>query len=164
MVVPPYGQSAPAGSYPYPGEAGSTFSITDDQNGNPITKIVLQNIRVLRVIAGDVSVNDSSETNTTAVNTSDPATTPSAAATATPAAAAPPPAALPNPDMLVLEVNPQQAELITFLENNEGKYQVVLRSPDDHATATTTGVTYDQMMSTYGLPAPKPVKLPGGGQ
>jgi len=66
--------------------------------------------------------------------------------------------------MLVLEVDPQQAELIKFLEDNEGKYQVVLRAPDDHATPTTTGVTYDQLMSSFGLPAPKTVKLPGGGQ
>jgi pilus assembly protein CpaB len=66
--------------------------------------------------------------------------------------------------MLVLEVDPQQSELIKFLEDNQGKYQVVLRAPNDHATPTTTGMTYDQLMSTYGLPAPKPIQVPSGGQ
>lgn len=152
LKVPPADQPAPK-DYPYPGEAGSRFLVTDDQNGNPITKVILQNIRVLRVIAGNQSVNDT----TAAPAQSTPATR---NATATPAAAA----ALPNADMLVLEVDPQQAELIKFLEDNQGKYQVVLRAPDDHSTATTTGVTYDRLMSSFGLPAPKTVRLPGGGQ
>ncbi len=152
LKVPPAGQPAPT-VYPYPGEAGSRFLVTDDQNGNPITKVILQNIRVLRVIAGNQSVNDTSSAPAQSTPTS-------GNGTATPVANA----ALPNADMLVLEVDPQQAELIKFLEDNQGKYQVVLRAPDDHSTATTTGVTYDQLMSSFGLPAPKTVKLPGGGQ
>ena len=156
IVVPPYGQGAAAGSYPYAGEPGSTFSVTDDQKGNPITKVIVQNVRVLRVIAGDQSVNDSSVV----------APTPTPQATGTSGTPVPNNgvAPLPSADMLVLEVDPAQAELIKFLQDNEGKYQVVLRAPDDHATATTTGVTYDQLISNLGLPAPMPVKLPGGGQ
>jgi pilus assembly protein CpaB len=157
LEVPPSGQAAAAGSYPYAGQPGSTFSVTDDQNGNPITKVIVQNVRVLRVIAGNQSVNDSS------VVTPTPTPTGPSGASGTPTsnnAVAP----LPSADMLVLEVDPQQAELIKFLEDNQGRYQVVLRAPDDHATATTTGVTYDQLFSSFGLPAPKPVKLPGGGQ
>ncbi len=149
LKVPPADQPPPT-EYPYPGEAGSRFLVTDGQDGNPITKVILQNVRVLRVIAGNQAVNDSSSAASTPV-----AGTPTTAQ---------PSSTLPSADMLVLEVDPQQAELIKFLEDNSGSYQVVLRAPDDHQTATTTGVTYDQMMSTYGLPAPKTVRLPGGGQ
>ncbi|HVB63564.1 MAG TPA: Flp pilus assembly protein CpaB [Nitrolancea sp.] len=158
MEVPPSSQGAAAGSYPYAGEPGSTFSVTDDQNGNPVTKVIVQNVRVLRVIAGNQSVNDSSVVTPTPTPTTGPS---GASGTATSSNAVAP---LPSADMLVLEVDPQQAELIKFLQDNQGKYQVVLRAPDDHATATTTGVTYDQLISGFGLPAPKPVKLPGGGQ
>ncbi len=152
LQVPTADQPAPT-DYPYPGEAGSRFLVTDDGNGNPITKVIVQNVRVLRVIAGDQSVNDQ-----TASPTPTPSGTPSGntASNAT--------TSLPNADMLVLEVDPQQAELIKFLQDNSGTYQVVLRAPDDHSVSDTTGVTYDQLMSNYGLPAPKTVRLPGGGQ
>lgn len=145
-VVPP-GQT-PAAEYPYPGNPGSEFIVTDGQKGNPVTKVILQNIRVLRVIAGNEAVN-----NTTSAAPANGTPTPTTAA----------PTALPNADLLVLEVDPQQAELVKFLEDNQGQYQVILRAADDHAIATTTGITYDQLMSKYGLPAPKTVKLPSGG-
>ncbi|MGA7670795.1 MAG: Flp pilus assembly protein CpaB [Nitrolancea sp.] len=153
LQVPTADQPAPT-DYPYPGEAGSRFLVTDDGSGNPITKVILQNVRVLRVIAGNQSVNDPSSAEPTATSDTGTATTSSSNADTS----------LPNADMLVLEVDPQQAELIKFLQDNSGKYQVVLRSPNDHATSDTTGVTYDQLMSNYGLPAPKTVRLPGGGQ
>jgi pilus assembly protein CpaB len=153
IKVPPADQQPPK-DYPYAGEAGSRFVVTDDQNGNPITKVILQNIRVLRVIAGNQAVNDGSSSQATSTPTGGNSNSTPEAASNT----------LPNADMLVLEVDPQQAELVKFLEDYKGSYQVVLRAPDDHATANTTGVTYDQLMSTYGLPAPKTVRLPGGGQ
>ncbi len=154
LTVPPADQ-APGTMYPYPGEPGSQFIVGDTSTGNPVTKVILQNVRVLRVIAGNQSVND-----TTAAATSGTATPSSGSSSGS----ASTDATLPNTDMLVLEVDPQQAELIKFLQDNEGKYQVVLRAPDDHSTATTTGVTYDQLVSNFGLPVPKSVKLPGGGQ
>jgi len=158
LELPPNGQTA-AGTYPIPGQPGSVFTITDDQNGNPVTKVIMQDVRVLRVIAGNEAVNESAF----ATPTPTPA---SANGTATPNTAADSnaPTPLPATDMLVLEVDPQQAELIKFLEDNQGKYQIVLRAPNDHATPTTTGMTYDQLMSKYGLPAPKPVEVPSGGQ
>ncbi len=154
LQVPTADQPAPK-DYPYPGEAGSRFLVTDDGAGNPITKVILQNVRVLRVIAGNESVNDQ-----TAAPTPTSTATPGSGSSTTSSASA----SLPNADMLVLEVDPQQAELIKFLEDNSGTYQVVLRAPDDHSVNDTTGVTYDQLMSSYGLPAPKTVRLPGGGQ
>jgi pilus assembly protein CpaB len=160
LELPPNGQ-ATSGTYPIPGQPGSVFTITDDGNGNPITKVIVQDVRVLRVIAGNEAVNESAF----ATPTPTPAPNPDGTATPEPAPAdSNVPTPLPATDMLVLEVDPQQAELIKFLEDNEGKYQVVLRAPNDHATPTTTGITYDQLMSQYGLPAPKPVTVPSGGQ
>lgn len=47
----PENGNAPEGPvYPYPGEPGSRFWITDALDGDPVGKLVLQNVRVLRVI------------------------------------------------------------------------------------------------------------------
>lgn len=156
LPVPPTG--AGSNTYPYPGEPGSRFLVTDNADGNPTTKIVIQNVRVLRVIAGDVTVDQTTSATTASTNQS--ASSPNSN-TATPQTAAD---KLPNSDLLVLEVDPQQAEVIKFLEDNDGRYQVALRAKDDNGSATTTGVTYDQLVSQYGLPVPKSVRMPGGGQ
>ncbi|MGH9174360.1 MAG: Flp pilus assembly protein CpaB, partial [Vicinamibacterales bacterium] len=50
VVIPPFGETPDPLPYPYPGEPGSRFVVTDADFGNPIAKVVLQNIRVLRVI------------------------------------------------------------------------------------------------------------------
>lgn len=50
LVIPPFGEAPDPQPYPYPGEPGSRFVVTDGDAGNPIVKTVLQNIRVLRVI------------------------------------------------------------------------------------------------------------------
>lgn len=36
--------------YTYPGDPGSRFAVTEADNGNPVVKLVLQNVRVVRVI------------------------------------------------------------------------------------------------------------------
>jgi pilus assembly protein CpaB len=52
FTLPPYGQ--PGGpTYPYPGEPGSRFLVSDVDDGDPVSKVVLQDIRVLRVVNGD---------------------------------------------------------------------------------------------------------------
>lgn len=152
LKVPAPGTQPPA-NYPYPGEDGSRFVVTDSGNGNEVTKVILQNVKVLQVIAGDVAL------------------APPAQASGTPTSDDKNDATkLPNADLLVLEVDPQQAEIIKFLQDTSSgqqgqvSYQVALRSADDHAAADTTGMTYDQLMTAYGLPAPKTVHLPGGGQ
>jgi pilus assembly protein CpaB len=51
-TLTPYGQ--PGGpSYPYPGEPGSRFLVSDVDDGDPVSKVVLQDIRVLRVVNAD---------------------------------------------------------------------------------------------------------------
>lgn len=49
VVLPPYGESI-GPTYPYPGEEGSRFWISDLDDGDPVTKVLLQNVRVLRVV------------------------------------------------------------------------------------------------------------------
>ncbi|HUZ03580.1 MAG TPA: Flp pilus assembly protein CpaB [Thermomicrobiaceae bacterium] len=150
LVLPPPG-STNTKTYPYPGDPGSQFTVQDMQAGDPVAKIVLQNLRVLRVIAGNVTVAaPASATNASARN---------ASATATPSAGS---SQLPNSDLLVLEVDPQQAEVIKFVEDNNGNIEVALRAKDDTSTATTKGVTYNQLVTDYGLPVPRTVQLPGG--
>ncbi|MDI3340165.1 MAG: Flp pilus assembly protein CpaB [Sphaerobacter sp.] len=151
LTLPPPGPGG-APTYPYPGEPGSRFVVEDTTDGNPVTKIVVQNVRVLRVIAGETAVNSTADPN--AGGNAEP----------TPTAPEGAPALLPNADLLVLEVDPQQAEVIKFLMDNDGSYQIALRPQGDDGAASTTGVTYDQLVSQYGLPVPKTVRLPGGGQ
>lgn len=151
--VPPADQRPPA-NYPYPGEAGSRFIIMDDGEGSPTAKLVLQNMRVLRVIAGDVAVAtdnpvpETSEESEKKTNVNGDK--------------------LPSTDLLVLEVDPQQAEVIRFMMETQiqpevPRYQVLLRNTQDSGSAQTNGITYDKLMTDYGLPAPKSVRMPGGG-
>lgn len=151
VLQPPPG-AAGGQTYPFPGEPGSRFLVEDNAPGNPVTKVVVQNVRVLRVVAGDTTV------------TSDPSATGDGEASGTPTAPQGAAEKLPNADLLVLEVDPQQAEVIKFLMDNDGQYQVALRPKNDEGEAATTGVTYEQLVNAYGLPVPKTVRLPGGGQ
>lgn len=157
LQLPPYGQPPAGPTYPFPGEPGSRFIVTDDAGGNPVAKLVLQNIRVLHVIAGSQTVTP---------GTAGAAAQEAGEATPTPApeAAGQVGTPLPQVDLLIIEVDPQQAEMITFMLDQEARYQVVLRSRADSEPATTAGVTYDRLVSQYGLPVPTTVRLPGGPQ
>lgn len=148
--------STSASTSPYPGDPGSLFTVQESTAGDPTTKLIVQNVRVLRVVAGNVTVNGSDSTGTSSTTTKNASGTPTAPQTAA--------EKLPNSDLLVLEVDPQQAEVINFLQDNGGQYQVALRAQGDNGPATTKGVTYDQLVTEYGLPVPKTVALPGGGQ
>jgi pilus assembly protein CpaB len=59
--------------------------------------------------------------------------------------------------LLVLAVTDQQAELLKFaLEQGTG-ITLVLRGRGDSAVETTTGATFDLLVSRYGVPVPQPV-------
>jgi len=51
LILPEYGQEPPGPTYPYQGEDGSRFWITDTGDGDPITNVLLQNLRILRVVS-----------------------------------------------------------------------------------------------------------------
>lgn len=85
VVIPPFGEEPDPAPYPYPGEPGSRFIITDVDGGNPIAKTVLQNIRVLRVITPSSITGGSDSSSTQGGN------------------------------YLVIEVTPDQAELVHMM-------------------------------------------------
>ena len=55
-TLPPYGQNG-GPTYPYPGEPGSRFLVSDVEDGDPVTKVVLQDIKVLRVVNASASTS-----------------------------------------------------------------------------------------------------------
>jgi pilus assembly protein CpaB len=61
VTVPIPGQDI-GPTYPYPGEPGSRFLVGDLDAGSPVTKVVLQNVRVIRTV---LSPSTDSEGNTT---------------------------------------------------------------------------------------------------
>jgi len=133
LVIPPFGQSPDPAPYPYPGEPGSRFVITEANSGNPVAKTVLQNIRVLRVIT------PSSSSATSGGNQVQNAGS-----------------------YLVLQVTPDQAELVHMM-TTVGTYQVVLRGGDDDDEVNTMGVNMELLVTEYNLPVPKTVRLPETG-
>lgn len=136
-------------NYPFTGDPGSKFVIRDDVNDlselEPVAKIMLQDIRVLRVIRpgdeflGDGSISqDSGDAASSAIQQSAPK------------------------GQLILEVTPEQAELVTFMQDQKHKYQVVVRGKDDHTVVNTQGITFEILTSdpNWLLPYPQSVSTP----
>jgi Flp pilus assembly protein CpaB len=62
----------------------------------------------------------------------------------------------------VLEVDPQQVELIQMMQTT-GKYQISLRNSSDTAQVTTSGMNFTNLLLNMGFPFPGTVRLPGPG-
>jgi pilus assembly protein CpaB len=130
-------------NYPIAGDSGSTFIIRDDIGETAelelVAKMMLQDVRILRVVRpGDTYLPDGTK----------------AAAVAEDGGG--------GPGQLIIEVTPEQAELVTFIQDSHQTYQVIVRAKDDHDKANTTGVTYSILASDaeWALPWPKPVVAP----
>jgi Flp pilus assembly protein CpaB len=121
-------------AYAFPGEPGSRFKIQGEKKGDPLAKVVLQDIKVLRVVAAAPPAQGQQQQQ-------QPAATPG--------------------DMIILEMSADQAEVMKFILDNGASYSFAVRGKDDHATADTKGITYDLFVSNYQLPMPKSVRLPG---
>lgn len=66
--------------------------------------------------------------------------------------------------LLVLAVTDQQAEVLKFALEQSTGITLVLRGRGDSAVETTTGATFDLLVSQFGVPIPQPVApalLPG---
>lgn len=147
-VVPP---DSVEPNHPLPGEPGSTFVIRDDVGDaaelEPVAKIMLQDIRILRVVRpGDQFLPDGTlagEGVAGEVQQSEEASL----------------------GQFILEVTPQQAELVTFIQDDHHQYQVIVRGKDDHETITTSGITYEILTAEErGMPWPKSVTLDENGE
>ena len=144
-------------AFPFPGEHGSIFAIRTSDGNEPVTKLILQNIRVVRVIAGDVTVDEDGRfVVEEATNDDDENADENDAPTE--------PDRLPSADLIVLEVTPEAAELVKFILDYDGRFQVALRSPDDGEEVETPGMTYRQMVEDLGLPIPLPIQIPEEGE
>jgi pilus assembly protein CpaB len=132
VIIPPFGEQPDPLPYPYPGEPGSRFVVTDSEGGNPVAKVVLQNIRVLRVI-------NSSSLDPTGEGQGGE-----------------------DEDFLVLDVTPEQAEMLHMMQQ-VGTFQVMLRGVDDDTELATRGINLELLVTQYNLPVPKTVRLPEAG-
>jgi Flp pilus assembly protein CpaB len=142
-TLPPQSPNDPS-PYVYPGEAGSRFKVQGPGGGgDPTAKVVIQDVKVLRAGAAAAAAAQAQP-----------------GAQPTPAAAQQAPAAA-QPDIVMLEVTDEQAEVMKFILDNGGSYAFVLRAKDDHDRTNTNGITWDLMVTNYQLPVPKSVRLPG---
>jgi Flp pilus assembly protein CpaB len=120
--------------------------IGDQAALQPIVKIMLQDIKVLRVISpGDSylgnGAKDSAAGDSTSSGGGDKAK---------------------STGQVILEVTPKQAEFVNFIQDQHISYQLIVRAKDDHATVSTDGVTYNTLVSDpeWGLPMPKAIQIP----
>jgi pilus assembly protein CpaB len=142
---------------PLPFAPGSLVTVTTMDGTEPVTKLILQNIRVLRVVAGDITIDD--EGRVVAAQdvpandddeSDDGGTTPPVADVDR----------LPSADLLIIEVGPSEAELLKFMLDYDGLFQIALRGPDDAEIIETPGTTYRHMIEDWGLPLPQPAVVP----
>jgi Flp pilus assembly protein CpaB len=127
------------------GAAGSEFTVKDAGGAlEPVTKMVVQDIKVIRVVQPGVKFDAQGQQ------------------VSSPADASSPTAPGSDTGQLILEVTPQQAEAISFMQDKNHKIEVVIRGKDDHELANTTGITFQILMTdgTWSLPWPAPIQAP----
>lgn len=133
VTLPSQSPSDPS-AYVFPGEPGSRFKIQGEKKGDPLAKVILQDIKVLRVVVAAPPAQGQQQQQQQQAAQS---------------------------DLLILEMSAEQAEVMKFILDNGASYSFAVRGKDDHTAAETKGITYDLFVSTYQLPMPKSVRLPG---
>lgn len=126
----PVARSNPAGAFPVDGTVPEPYLLLDPYLNNTTVKVVVQNAQVLAVQPRSVEPSNLVQ-----------------------------PASEPGPDVVViLAVNPQQAEIVRYGQL-DGNISLVLRAPGDAsaADATTTGITLKWLVDHYGVLPPAPV-------
>jgi hypothetical protein len=109
----------------------------------PVAKIMLQDIRILRVVRpGDEFLPDGSRAEGVAET-----------ALATDGE---------ELGQVILEVTPEQAELLTFIQDEHHEYQLIVRAKDDHAKVNTFGITFELLATDpkWALPWPVTITAP----
>jgi len=140
--------------YPPAGDPGSQLfirdEIKDEQNLETSVKVMLQDVRVLRVVRPGETFDANGQPVGLPVVEGGSASTDGLQG------------------YLVLEVNSQQAEMVAFIQDerttstNKHTYQVVIRGEGDHQQANTTGITFALLAENgaYGLPLPSSYTVP----
>jgi Flp pilus assembly protein CpaB len=135
----------PDESQQFQGADGSEFIVTDGgQNLEPVAKMIVQDVKVLRVVAPGVQYDSQGQQVQRTGEEEQTVTY--------------------EIGQLILEVTPQQAEALSFIQDQNHSFQVVVRGKDDHEIAQTTGVTFQILMTdgTWSMPWPEPIFAPGG--
>jgi pilus assembly protein CpaB len=135
-------------AYPATGEEGTRVflrdALGDEGQLEPVAKVVLQDVRVLRIVRPGQSFTADGQP-AEALVVEEAATGPEAESSGA----------------LILEVRPEQAEVVTFMQDERHSYQIAMRGRDDHATVSTTGITFEILAENedYDLPMPGPVTV-----
>jgi len=136
-------------AYPPAGDPGSQVFIRygtgDDQQLEPIAKVMLQDLRVLRDVRPGQTFDTSGQPVDPAIEGESPATDAA-------------------PGYLIIEATNQQAEALAFMQDELYDYQVIVRARGDHQTVSTTGITFEILAANeeYGLPVPGSVTVQSG--
>lgn len=138
-------------NHPAAGDPGSKFYIRDEVGDQselePVAKIMLQDIRILRVVRpGDTFLGNGAKDEAAAAEEQSGGISVSS-----------------EPQgQFILEVTPEQAEMITFMQDKHHEYQVIVRGKDDHETVTTSGITFEILATEedWALPWPKSLTAP----
>lgn len=133
---------------PAPGDVDSRVAIHDDIDPDgqlqPTSKLILQDIRVIRVVQAGQSFSSDGQPVDSVVpeGASQSEVTPQSA--------------------LVLEVTPQQGEALAFMRDAKHSYQIMVRGRDDHEQVSTSGITFEILIEDdeYALPVPGGVTVP----
>jgi len=120
-------------AYVFPGEPGSRFKVEGEKGGDPLAKVVLQDIKVLRVVSSAPPAQGQQQQQQQVAQN----------------------------DLLILEMTDEQAEVMKFILDNGASFSFALRGKEDHDLVETKGITYDLFVTNYSLPMPKSVRLPG---
>ena len=135
-------------NHPFTGDPGSHFIIRDATGDEgqlePVAKIIVQDVRVLRVVRPGESYLPNGTR---------------AEAAASDVAA---PVSEDQTGYLILEVTPQQAEVLAFIDDERHEYRILVRGNDDHEQVTTTGITFEILAtdSQWALPWPQSLTAP----
>ena len=123
----------------FEGEPGSEFRPMDiGSELEPVAKMLVQDVKVVRVIQpGETYDGQGQQVQTAEGN----------AQSQEPIA------------QLIVQVSPQQAEAISFMQDDAHTYNIAVRGKEDHAVVQTSGVTFQILMTdgTWSLPWPLPV-------
>jgi Flp pilus assembly protein CpaB len=128
----------------YQGADGSEFTVADGgQNLEPVVKMLIQDVKIIRVVAPGVQYDAQGQQIQASADTG---------------------VAAEDMGQLIVEVTPQQAEALAFIQDQNHSFEVVVRGADDHEVVSTTGITFQILMTdgTWSLPWPQPVVAPGG--
>jgi len=120
-------------THPATGDPGSKFYIRDAGDLlEPVAKVIIQDVKVLRVVRAGESFAADGTLGGQVVGGDAPAQ-----------------ADAKSMAHLILQVTPEQAEVLTFIQDaeNQHTYPVVVRGKDDHEQVNTTGVTF-QLLAT----------------